>query len=391
MIPRSSRPAARGGFTMLEMLIALVVLSLVMGSAITVLRSQSRNFQRGGASMDLNQNARFAMSDMDRTIRTLGVGTPNGQPMLVYGGANAFVFNANFGSNINDGSAVYINPDLPATSINAITTATPITLPGTTITYPPMNYTWGAATPSRAETISFYFRADSSTPDPSDFVLMERVNNTPAEMVARHIRAYPGRPFFQYWYDSLTTAGTVFSKPVPAARLPIYHSAAQHASVADVGASAFADSVKLLRVSFVVTNGLTTQDSTTRQFSSMIPIPNNGLLNLQTCGAAPLNANAFTAAALSAPAPSGSVRLTWLPSADETTGEQDVSGYNLYYRLALDPTWTSLTTQAAGQASYDITVSGFLTDRDYVFGIAAQDCTPQESTFLVTANVHTLP
>jgi prepilin-type N-terminal cleavage/methylation domain-containing protein len=387
MTMRPPAPRGRAGFSMLEMLIALVVLSLVMGSAISVLRSQSRNFRRGGASMDLNQNARFAMSNMERTIRSLGVGTPNDQPMLVYADANTFVFNANFASNINDGSAVYINPDLPATAINSITTATPITLPGTAIAYPPRNYTWGAATPSRAETISFTFRADSSTADPNDFVLMERINNTPAEMVARNIRAYPGRPFFEYWYDSLTTAGTVFSKQVRAAQLPIYHSVAQHAGVADVGSSAFADSVKLVRVNLVVTNGLTDADSTSRRFSTMISIPNNGLLNLKTCGAAPLNAQAFNVVSPS----SGAVELTWLPSADETTGEQDVSGYNLYYRLAADPTWTSWTTQAAGLAAYDVNAGGFTPDQDYVFGIAAQDCTPQESTFLTTANVHTLP
>ena len=55
------------------------------------------------------------------------------------------------------------------------------------------------ATACLAETILLYLRPDSSTPGiAGDFVLMQRVNAMPAELVARNISAYPGRPFFEY-------------------------------------------------------------------------------------------------------------------------------------------------------------------------------------------------
>ncbi len=383
----SRRRTRRAGFTMIEMLISMVVLSLVMGAAVSVLRSQSKNFRKGGASMDLNQNARFTMSATERVLRTLGSGVPTSQPMLVYADANTIVFNANFASDVQDGEAVYINPDLPATSVSSISTATLVTIPGTVITYPPMNYLLTGTTPSRAETIMLYFRSDSSTADPNDYVLMQRVNNTTAEMISKNVRAYSGRPFFQYWFDSTTVGGSTFSRQVATARLPVRHTAAMHGSTADTGASALADSVKMVRINFVVTNGILSADSASRQFSTAIQISNNGLVNLKTCGSAPLNANSFLG---TSPA-TGAVQLTWLPSADESSGEADVQGYNLYYRLASALSWDTYATQAAGLPADTVYRTGLMADSTYVFGIAAQDCSPQESSSLSTVTIHVQP
>lgn len=367
--------AQRGGFSLLEMLISLVVLSVIMGAAISVLKSQSQSFLRGSARMDLNQNARFALTTIDRTLRTLGAGTTEDQPMLIYADNQTIAFNANFATDTSDGTAVYLNPDLPANVINGLTTATPITIPGTAITYPTRNYTWVTGQPSRAETIILMFRPDSSTPAPGDYVLLQKVNNAPSELIARAIRAYPGRPFFEYWYDS-TAGGSSWSRQLTGSRLPIRHTAAQHGSPTDVGSSARSDSVRVVRVSFVATNGLPVGDTTSRAFSTMIALTNNGLQIPRSCGNAPSAPPIFS---LSPDGP-GRISISWGASGDEGGGEEDVTGYNVYYRLVGQPVWQTLESQAAGRGGYGYRTGGFEYGQTYQLGVSAVDCTPREST-----------
>ncbi|HWA15263.1 MAG TPA: prepilin-type N-terminal cleavage/methylation domain-containing protein [Gemmatimonadales bacterium] len=371
--------SSRAGFSLLEMLISLVVLSVIMAAAISVLKSQSQSFLRGSARMDLNQNARFALTTIDRTLRTLGAGTTEDQPMLIYADNQTIAFNANFASDSSDGTAVYLNPDLPANVINGLTTATPITIPGTAITYPTRNYTWVSGQPSRAETIILMFRPDSSTPAPGDYVLLQKVNNAPSELSARSIRAYPGRPFFEFWYDS-AGAGGRWSRQLDPSRLPSRHTAAQHGSPSDVGNSARADSIRLVRVSFVSTNGFSVPgDTASRAFSSMIALTNNGLQIPRSCGNPPAPPPIFS---LSPDGP-GRIQISWGVSSDETGGERDVIGYNIYYRLLGSTVWQTLESQAAGRDGYGYKTAGFELGQTYQVGVSAVDCTPSESTIAV--------
>ena len=378
MMPISRRRSSQAGFSLIEMLIAMIVLSFVMGAAISVMRSQSRSFRRGGNRMELTQNMRYATSTVDRVMRTLGAGVGTGQPMLVYGGNDVITFNADYASDIQDGVAVYVNPSLPAAANLAMTTASPITIPNVspTINYPVANYFWGGATPSRAETISFYFRPDSQTADPNDFVLLEKVNAMRSELVARGIRAYPGRQFFEYWWDSTSNVGTTTNLQLAAAKIPIRNTVIG-------GATSRADSIRGVRINLVITNGDLTADSTSRRISTMIQIPNNGLTQLTTCGDVPLQTGVLVAdTTLQGP---GSVRLTWLASADELTGERDISQYNVYYRLSTVPTWTPFFTQSPGFNPYGVSHGGLTAGLSYFFAVAAQDCSPAESAFMVSA------
>jgi prepilin-type N-terminal cleavage/methylation domain-containing protein len=377
------------GFSLVELLIAMVVLSLVMGSALTVFRSQSKNFRVGGTKMELTQNIRYAVSTIDRVLRTTGAGTGTSQPMFVYGSNDALVFNTNYATDIPDGIAVYVNPDLPVGATDGMTTALQMVLPGTAINYPTANYFWGGGTPTRAETIAMYLRPDSTTAaDPNDFVLLQRVNAMAPELIARNIRAYPGRPFFEYWYDIVNVSGVVFSRQLAPARIPVRHSVALHGDPADVGASALADSIRMVRINMVVTNGIIGVDSLSRRLSTMVRMPNNGLVQLRTCGDPPI----FTSAVVATPnvinvEPTG-VTLTWLPSVDETAGERDVSQYNIYYRVVGAPTWEPYMSQAAGQVNYSVTSStGLVVGTAYQFAIAAQDCSPSESPLQISNNV----
>jgi prepilin-type N-terminal cleavage/methylation domain-containing protein len=393
-------PGRRGrlaGFTLIELMLALVVLSLVMGATISLLRSQVRTFRIGGERLELTQNMRYAVSTVDRVLRTTGAGVANQQPMFVYGGNDIVAFNANYTNNMQDFCAVNVNPDAPAGSFEIMPLASAYMFPNTAFLYPAMNYAAGACS---AETTLFYFRPDSSTPDPNDFVLMQRVNAMPADLVAKHIYAYPGRPFFQYFVhprsllvppaarDSLVIAGVAGS----GIALPIRHSVAVHGSPADSALdpsnSYLADSVKAVRINVRVSNGLSGVNQRLRDISTVVSLPNNGLVQLKECGTAPLLTGVLTATPNAAGNPPA-VMLQWPASFDEGGGETDVSQYNVYRRRLVDPSFgSSLITLPAGQpAPYTFVDNGVVAGTDYVYAVAAQDCTPAESSRLVSPNV----
>ena len=398
MTPR--RAVGSRGFTLIELMVTLVMLSLVMGATIAVFRSQTASFRLGGQRMDLYQNMRYAVNTIDRMLRTAGAGVANQQPMFIYGGNDIVAFNANY-TNINqDGCAVNINPDAPVGSFEILPLASAYIFPNTAFTYPATTYT--SSTNCLAETIVFYMRPDSSTAVANDFVLMERVNAMPAELVAKNIMAYPGRAFFEYFVhrltllvppaarDSLVLAGAAGSGIV----LPIGHSIAIHGSPADSAldpsASYLADSVKAVRINLRVSNGLTGTDQRVRDISTVVSLPNNGLVQLKTCGSSPLLAGVLTATPNPVVPPSApSVTLTWPSSFDEAGGETDINQYNVYRRLLADPAFGSaLQTVPAGQPPpYTFIDNGVTAGTDYVYAVAAQDCTPAESPRLVSATV----
>jgi hypothetical protein len=382
---------------MIELMLAMVIMSMVMGATISVFRSQTRSFQSGGDRLELSQNMRYAVGTVDRLLRTAGAGVANQQPMFIYGGNDVVAFNANYTHNVQDNCAVHINPDMPASEVGILPLASAYVLPNTGFTYPAMTYT---STTCQAETIVLYLRPDSTTPVLGDFVLMERVNAAPAELVARNILAFPGRPFFQYFVhprtllvppaarDSLVLAGAAGSGIV----LPIIHSVAVHGSppdsVADPSGSFLADSVKAVRINLRVSNGLTGVDQRTSDVSTVISLPNNGLVQLKTCGTTPLLGGLLTVTPNLAGTPP-SVRLQWNASFDEAAGETDVTQYNIYRRLLADPGFGSaLLTIPAGQPSpYVFVDNGVTPGTDYVYGVGAQDCTPSESVRLISFTV----
>jgi prepilin-type N-terminal cleavage/methylation domain-containing protein len=392
------RKSRISGFTMVEVMISLVVLSLIMTATITLLRSQTRTFRLSGERLELAQNLRYAVGTIDRTLRTTGSGVINQQPMFIYGGPDVVAFNSNF-TNVNqDGCAVNVNPDAPVGAYEILPLTSAYVLPNTAFIYPSMNYT---STTCLAETIVFYFRPDSSTTAVgNDFVLMQRVNAMPAELVAKNLMAYPGRPFFQYFVhprslvvppaarDSLVIAGIAGSGIV----LPIQHSVAVHGSPADSAGdpsnSFLADSVKAVRINLRVSNGLTGTEQRVRDVSTVVALPNNGLVQLKDCGTSPLlNGALLVTPNIAGAAPS--VTLQWAASFDEAGGETDVSQYNIYRRELAEPSFGStLMTIPAGQPTpYVFVDNGVELDTDYVYAVGAQDCTPSESMRLVSATV----
>ncbi|MEP7226220.1 MAG: prepilin-type N-terminal cleavage/methylation domain-containing protein [Gemmatimonadales bacterium] len=391
------RPVNTSGFTLIELMLVMVILSMIMGATISVFRSQTMSFRLGGEKMDLFQNMRYAVSTVDRVLRTAGAGVANQQPMFIYGANNVVAFNSNYTHNIQDNCAVNINPDAPPGSFEILPVASAYQLPNTGFVYPAMTY---VATACLAETIVFYFRPDSSTTNVgNDFVLMQRVNAMPAQRVARNIMAFPGRPFFEYFVhpvtmvvppaarDSLVIAGIAGSGIV----LPIVHSIAVHGSPADrpgdPSNSFLADSVRAVRINLRVSNGQTGAAERVRDISTTVSLQNNGLVQLKTCGNAPILLGALAAVPNVAGDPP-SVRLQWPASFDEAAGETDVNQYNLYRRLLAEPFGSALLTIPAGQPPpYVLVDNGVTAGVDYVYALGAQDCTPSESARLTSGTV----
>ncbi len=72
----------------------------------------------------------------------------------------------------------------------------------------------------------FYFAGDASTSRTDDYILYQRVNNGPPDIVARNILAHPsGKPFFEYLIQrTLVSGDTLLTAPnavIPLIRRPL--------------------------------------------------------------------------------------------------------------------------------------------------------------------------
>ena len=246
---------------------------------------------------------------------------------------------------------------------------------------------------SPAETITYYFTPDTSTVRTDDYVLMRQVNNSPASVVARNLLAFPGRPFFEWLKTdtagNLQTVSATAAAPYPA--LPWRHQAPIHGSLGDtIQFGAYIDSIRAVRVNIYATNGKSGAQEITRALVTTVRIPNAGLTKQRSCGDAPIFARTVTATFTG----TGSVpvvRLTWTPAVDETGGERDIEKYVIYRRTVAAATFDdALQSIPAGQTSYTFDDSSVRNDSTYIFGVTALDCTPLESTAILSAAI-TIP
>jgi len=84
-----------------------------------------------------------------------------------------------------------------------------------------------------------------------------------------------------------------------------------------------------------------------------------------------------------------SVDLTWNAAVDEVGGERDVTRYVLFRRLATDPVLGDpyLSISPAGTPTYLYPDVAVTSGQTYVYGLAAQDCTPSNSTPVSSAPI----
>jgi len=384
------RSSDRRGLTLIEMLIAMVVFGVVVGAALTTLRSQSRAYRLGSERMAALQNVRFATRVLDMDVRTAGSGVPDYQPYLVYAGNDVIAFNANYVTNLaDDPFAVYYDPDAPTGTVAALTLAQRFTLPATAFAYPDSSYADASGTNSQAETIVFFFTPDSATTRSDDYALFRKVNRDPPELVARHLLRTGGTDFFEYLRVRQPASGPAQLLQVDS--LPLMHSAAFHMAQDDTGSASVIDSVRAVRVNITGTNGLTGADERRRSVSRLVRMPNAGLATRRSCGDEPLLGTALTAAAVTLPSGDPAVRLTWSQATDEAGGESDVVRYVLWRRVGAAPDWGDpYLSIPAGVASYAYEDAAVASGSTYRYALAAQDCTPNLSA-LATSSAVTVP
>ncbi|MGE5143323.1 MAG: PilW family protein, partial [Acidobacteriota bacterium] len=191
------RQSGERGLTLIEMLIALTVFSVVLAGALAFLRAQGRSFALGSQRSSMLQNSRFAFDELEKDLRTAGAGAPDIQPAIVYAGPNVVAFNANYATRTpGDVFAVYYDPDVPIGAADAARKSDRFTIPTTTVAYPDTDYLQGGLINSSAETITFFFAPDSTTSRSDDYILYRQVNNLAPEVVSRNITATGAVPFF---------------------------------------------------------------------------------------------------------------------------------------------------------------------------------------------------
>jgi prepilin-type N-terminal cleavage/methylation domain-containing protein len=356
----------RRGFSLVELMIAIVVMAVVLAGTMNFFMGQSRTFRKATTDMVLLQNARFATDLLNEHFRSVGANLTVGQPSVIYADQKTFAFNADYATNIaGDIDAIYYEPKAPTNQVQSLLKAQAFTIPQSApaLSYPGADYIQ-AGVPSPAEAITFWFAPDTETTRSDDYVLLRQVNASAPEVVVRNVLPDSTYPFFRYMYlktDAVTSLQTIDT--IPAASLP-----ATYASSTIISG----DSLRGVIIAFTVTNGLADTAERTRPVSVIASLPNIGMRQLQTCGAKPLPVSAPIATKVSA----GKIRVTWTASPDENGGERDVMRYAVTRMASFAPgVWTNVQSIPAGGV-YDITDSGLNTTVMYYYAVAAQDCTP---------------
>ncbi|MFW6193435.1 MAG: prepilin-type N-terminal cleavage/methylation domain-containing protein, partial [Gemmatimonadota bacterium] len=378
------RPRARfaagadGGFSLIEMVIAMTVLTVVMAAAMGVFSSESEAIGEGMDRLEVLQNLRFGANALEKDIKTTGANAPEMQPKLVYADEDVVAFSADFATNVaDDDEAVYYDPDAPAEEVEALEEDRKITIPNGTFEYPERDYTVGSGTNSPAETLIFFFRPDSSTDRSDDWALFRQVNDQEPQLVSRHLlRAEGGEPFLEYRKLVTPEDAPERIETVASGDLPMAHDEPIHGSGAD---EATIDSVRSVRLRMAATNGETGDDEEIRSVSRTIRVPNMGVERKQVCGETPVSVPAFSATP-EVDDGSSTVLLEWDASVDQEGGEEDVVRYLVWKRQPSDTEWgPPLLALPVGGDEYSYRDTQVVPDEEYEYGVAAQDCTPEQS------------
>ena len=392
MTPSGTPRRPDAGFTLIELLIVLVLLAFVTASTVSFFRSQNQAFLNASQRLDVLQNARFAISQVERELRTIGSGVAGQQPMLVYGHSTVVAFNTDYVENDTTDFrwAVYYNPNVTSSAAQAWLQTDAGTIPNSTFTYPPVTYRQGNGAVSPAETHIFWLDFDASTLRTDDYILWERTNNEPAALVSRNILPSENKPFFEYFLARRLTSGSDTLMLTPSGNLPLIRVPLTSTMTGTDSANATRpDSIQAIRMNFRITNGLSGTSERLRDVSTVVALPNNGMPTASICGRSPFPTGALSAVQDTIPG-SGRVVLSWASSPDQESGENDVWQYVIYRKVAGAPLWEDPIMnlgKTVGAVSYSVDVGGNVPGVNYDFGVSAQDCTPTMSTMVIASVV----
>ena len=363
-----TRTGNRSGFTLFEMMMAVLLTMLVFGITVPFFRVQTNAVDVGAGRLDALQNARFAQASIDRELRIAGGIT--GQPIIVQADKFAISFNVNLVTRLNgntDADATYYNPNADSLATEGWLVARAQALPLVSKTYPTTNYYDANGNLSGAETISYFARLDPTAGRSDLYILYRQVNDRDSTIIVRNL-LIPTDTAYLFRYYKASASGVL--SLIPAQSLPLYWDSSSHLQ----------DSIWAvdMRLSALYRDVKRAQD-VTRTIYHRSRLQNAGKLLLNLCGNPP-TAPATVTATQSTDA-SGNVqkiRVSWTASSDETSGGNDVGLY-VVQRKTGSGQWQALANvPAAGASGYTYDDSNFASGT-WTYGVYSQDCSPANS------------
>jgi prepilin-type N-terminal cleavage/methylation domain-containing protein len=379
------------GYSLLEVMVALVIFGVVVASAIKFQVGQSKGFRVMANRAEQVQNGRFGRDVLRQEIRTAGSGTTDDQPMVVYASDSVFAFNADLLTNKTDSArftgAIYVDTYATDAEAAAMPLSSARTIPGTTFTYPLADYSSISGTTGDAELVIFRFTRDTTSTSSLDYMLVRQANAGAPELIATGLRKLGTTPFFRMWYDPSRYGGSGDLDTVPRSWLPLAKSVAYRGVTPDTGTAPTTriDQLRGLEVSYQATR---TSSGNNEPVHYMIPMPNTAnARQSRACGRPPI---APSSPGVRWDSDSAAVMVTWSKAADDGGGESDAVRYVLWRKIQGAPTWgTPLTTVGvSGTTSYVYKDAGVESGKRYQYGLAVQDCTPNVSSLAGSTVVH---
>ncbi len=369
------RTAARAGFTLIEMMMAILLTMLVFAITIPFFSVQTKAVDTGAGRLDALQNARYAQNAIDRELRLAG--GVIGQPVIVQADKFAITFNVDLVSRVaNDPNSTYYNPSADSLSTDSWDPSRAKNLPQSTKSYPTQFYNDPNGNQSPAETISYMVYVDGTTGRNDIYTLFRRVNDRDSTVVTRNLWIPTDTNYF-FKYQRADATGAI--QQIAQTSLPIYWDAASH----------MADSVRIvqMRIAGLYRDVRKAQD-VTRTIYHNTRLLNAGMLKQAICGSPPLGANNVVATQVyDASSNLTNIHITWDKSLEETGGEADVAAYVIQRRPAAVTDWEIIgNLLARNYASYSFDDYGFKSGQ-WVYGVVAQDCTPANSTVTSAATI----
>jgi type II secretory pathway pseudopilin PulG len=376
--PRLSRTAA---FTLVEIMIAMTLLTILGAAALTFFIKQTRAVTVTAGRLDAQQNVSFALDEIDHDLRVAGVGLGLRQPMIIEANPYAVTFNADLVTRDTTSvtAASYYDPNVPDSLALALTPAHQITLPYSGTIYPDSTYLQATGVLSNAETISYWVTLDSTTTRPDDYLLVRRVNSAAPSVVARGLVFPGGMPAFRYFIPGAAVNSRV---ELTAPTLPLYFREGVP------GSDTILAKVAEVRVQLEAVYKDPLGTDVYRSINEYIPLLNAGLLHISACGAPPQSPASITPTAWPA---HDSIDVAWPASGDETGGQKDVKSYSVYRRVGSSGPWGTpiYTTPADGTTTYDWEDKTVPLGQAYQYAVVARDCTPALSAMMTAAGTVT--
>ena len=378
-------PRPRSGFTLIEMMMAILLTLLVFGITVPFFRVQTNAVDQGAGRLDALQNARYAQNAIDRELRLAG-GTP-GQPLIVQASAFSITFNVDLVSRLaTDPNATYFTPSADSLATESWEPSRKKALPTDTKLYPLQFYNDANGNQSPAETISYFLYLDGTSGRSDLYTLFRRVNDRDSTVVTRNIWI-PASVGYFFRYYRVTYAGPL--QMIPMASLPMYFDT----PTVQVAGS---DSLRISDVRIVemriagLYRDVKKAKDVTRTIYYKTRLFNAGLLKENTCGSPPLGANNVVATQVYdtlSPFPLLKVTVTWDKSLEETGGEADVASYFVERRPAAGTDWEVLgNLLARNLTSYAFDDFTFKSG-NWVYGVVAVDCTPSNSPVTISSTI----